>query len=130
MREKDDRMTFDGVCLITEDVRALTKFYEQVLQSEAEGGDVHAELKTQGAALAIYARSAAERDMGFCFEEHCGVGKLTLGFTVEDVDAEYERLQALGVTFVTRPTTYRWGNRAMHFRDPDGNIVGFRARSE
>ena len=121
-------MNFDGVTLITEDVVALSEFYSQVLQAESEGGEVHAEIKTQGAGLVIYARSAAERDMGFCFEEHNGVGKMTLSFTVEDVDAEYERLQAIGVTFETQPTTYPWGNRAVHFRDPDGNIVGFRGR--
>ena len=121
-------MNFDGISLITEDVVALTEFYTQVLQAESEGGEVHAEIKTEGAGLVIYARSAAERDMGFGFEEHYGVGKMTLSFTVENVDAEYERLQALRVTFVAEPKTYPWGNRATHFRDPDGNIVGFRQR--
>ncbi|MEW6754154.1 MAG: VOC family protein [Candidatus Latescibacterota bacterium] len=120
-------MTFSGVALITEDVAALTRFYEQVLQTQAEGGGVHAEVRTRGAALAIYAKSAAERDMGFSFDQFGGTGKVALGFAVEDVDAEYERVQGLGVVFVTRPTTYPWGRRAVHFRDPEGNIVGFSA---
>ncbi len=121
-------MTFDGVCLITEDVGALTRFYAQVLQAEAVGDDTHAEVKTPGAGLAIYARSAAQRDMGFTFDGRCGTGMATFSFSVADVDVEYRRLLSVGVSFVTEPTTYPWGWRAMHFRDPDGNLVGFRTR--
>jgi predicted enzyme related to lactoylglutathione lyase len=117
---------FCGVCLITEDVPALTRFYETVLQTASEGDDIHAEVQTDGTALAIYSRAAAESDMGFSFDVYCGTGKMTLGFNVEDVDAEYERLNVLGVEFVAVPTTYPWGSRAMHFRDPDGNIITFR----
>jgi uncharacterized glyoxalase superfamily protein PhnB len=44
-------------------------------------------------------------------------------FIVEDVDAEYERLREREVDVVTKPTTMPWGNRALMFRDPDGNLV-------
>jgi uncharacterized glyoxalase superfamily protein PhnB len=46
-----------------------------------------------------------------------------LEFIVEDVDAEYERLRGRVAEFVTVPTTMPWGNRALLFRDPDGNLV-------
>lgn len=51
----------------------------------------------------------------------------TFGFNVENVDDEFERLKSLNmdIEFVAVPTTYPWGSRAMHFRDPDGNIVCF-----
>ena len=117
---------FCGVCLITDDVPALTRFYETVLQTTAEGDDIHADVHTDSTGLAIYSKAAAERDMGFGFDVYSGTGKMTLGFNVEDVDAEYERLKALGIKFVVIPTTYPWGSRAMHFRDPDGNIITFR----
>lgn len=51
-----------------------------------------------------------------------------LGYThfmvdVSDVDAEYERLSALGMTFV-HPSAVRFGNNAsVYGRDPDGNII-------
>jgi catechol 2,3-dioxygenase-like lactoylglutathione lyase family enzyme len=55
-----------------------------------------------------------------------------LEFEVEDVDREYERLQALshlGIEFVLAPpTTLQWGNRSIYFRDPDGNLVNFFTR--
>ncbi len=122
-------MRFTGVALITRDVPALVRFYEAVLQVTAEGDDVHAELRVEGAGLAIYSQAAAEGDMGFDFRVHNGTGKLSLIFQVEDVDAEYARLQGLGVEFVTTPTTHPWGARSMHFRDPDGNIVAFAVRA-
>ena len=44
-------------------------------------------------------------------------------FIVDDVDAEYERLREQISDVVTEPTTMPWGNRALLFRDPDGNLV-------
>ncbi|CNG89710.1 glyoxalase [Mycobacterium tuberculosis] len=44
-------------------------------------------------------------------------------FIVDDVDAEYERLRGSIGEVVTAPTTMPWGNRALLFRDPDGNLV-------
>jgi len=41
-----------------------------------------------------------------------------LDFLADDVDAEYERIRALGVVWVLPPTTQPWGNRSMIFRDP------------
>jgi uncharacterized glyoxalase superfamily protein PhnB len=44
-------------------------------------------------------------------------------FRVADVDAEHERLAALGHEFVQPPTTMPWGNRSVLLRDPDGSLV-------
>jgi uncharacterized glyoxalase superfamily protein PhnB len=46
-------------------------------------------------------------------------------FLVDDVDAIYKNLAGLVGDFVTEPTTMPWGNRALLFRDPDGNLVNF-----
>jgi uncharacterized glyoxalase superfamily protein PhnB len=48
-----------------------------------------------------------------------------LEFMVDDVDAEYERLQEVAVEWVKPPTTQPWGNRSIYFRDLDGNLVNF-----
>jgi len=47
-----------------------------------------------------------------------------------DVDAEYERIAALGVAWVMPPATQPWGNRSMIFRDPAGNLVSVFSRSK
>ena len=118
-------MRFSDVCLLTENVPALARFYETVLQVKADGDDVHVSFELDGAGLAIYAKAAAKSDMGFSFPKW-GAGNFTLGINVENVDAEYERLKTADVEFITTPTTYPWGARSVHFRDPDGNIVCFR----
>ena len=118
-------MNLFGICLITQDVTRLSSFYQTILQAEAEGSDIHVNIHTEGCSLAIYDREAAERDMGFDFREHWGTGGTTLMFQMADVDAEFERLQALVPSFMTTPTTYPWGARAFHCRDPDGNSVDF-----
>jgi uncharacterized glyoxalase superfamily protein PhnB len=51
-----------------------------------------------------------------------------LDFEVENVDAEHERIAALGATLVMPPTTQPWGSRATIFTDPDGNLINVFSR--
>jgi catechol 2,3-dioxygenase-like lactoylglutathione lyase family enzyme len=115
---------FTGVCLITPNVSALVSFYTRVLGVKAEGDDVHAELKTEGAGIAIFSTAGME-SMAPRSMQGAGYGSVTMGFEVNDVDAEYERLKTLGVEFVKLPETHPWDSRSVWFRDPDGNIVDF-----
>ncbi len=121
-------MRFNGLCLITDDVPRLVRFSERLAGVAADGDEIHAEILVEGVGLAIYDKAAAERDMRLDFAEHFGAGRVSLGFTVEDVDAEYERLLALGIAFVTAPRTHPWGWRSAQLRDPDGNLVSFACR--
>lgn len=119
-------MKLEDVCLITEDVARLVAFYERVLKQSAYWeGEVHASFSVGSMGLAVYAQSAAMKDMEFSFPDW-GAGHVVLGIRVDDVDAEYVRLSALDVEFITEPKTYPWGARSVHFRDPDGNIVTLR----
>jgi len=117
-----------GICLITENVRRLANFYEEVLQVKVDDiNDTHVVITVGDGAITIYSKAAAINDMDFNFDKYCGTGLCKFSFNVEDVDAEYERLKLLNIEidFVAKPTTYPWGSRAMHFRDPDGNIICF-----
>ncbi|MCM1989119.1 VOC family protein [Oceanirhabdus seepicola] len=117
-------MEFIGICLVTSNVCALTEFYTKILCVEAEGNDVHAELKTDGGNIAIFSVEGMEN---MAPNSMCGAGYggFTISFKVKDVDLEYERLKALGVEFVMLPKTHPWGARSFWFRDIDGNIVNF-----
>ena len=117
-------MRFNGICLVTQDVPRLRSFYTAILQAEAEGDDTFTVLSTQGAVLSIFTEQGMER-MAPGSMQHSGCGRYTLEFEVEDVDQEYERLQAMQVIFVKPPTTQSWGRRSVWFRDPEGNIVNF-----
>jgi uncharacterized glyoxalase superfamily protein PhnB len=120
-------MRFTGVCLTTQNVPALAAYYARVLGVQAVGDDTHAELHTEGAGMAIFSVAGME-GMAPGSMRGAGVGGVTIMFEVKDVDAEYKRLQGLGVEFVKPPQTHPWGARSFWFRDPDGNIVDFFSR--
>jgi len=107
-------MTFLGVCLMTKDVPGLIEFYKTLLQTTATGDDVHMEIATNGAALAIFNNGDVKDSKN---------ENITLGFDVNDIDAEYERLNKMGVNITMPPKTYPWGRRAMQIADPDGNLI-------
>jgi catechol 2,3-dioxygenase-like lactoylglutathione lyase family enzyme len=115
---------FTGICLVTNSVPVLASFYKEVLGISAEGDDVHVELHIEGANMAIFSVEGME-SMAPASMQGAGYGGFTIGFQVEDVDAEYERLKTLDVGFVKLPRTHPWGTRSVWFRDPDGNIVNF-----
>lgn len=119
-------MKFIGMSLITDNVTALTNFYEMILGMKAEGSDVHTEINMDGGAFTIYSRKAAMEDMSL--KLGYGDANFTLTFLVEDVDLEYKKLQGLGVKILNPPTDYPWGSRSMQFLDIDGNVISFACR--
>lgn len=48
---------------------------------------------------------------------------LLLAFTVDDIDAEYERVRAEGVEIVTPIETEPWGERYFQAIDPNGIVI-------
>jgi len=117
-------MIFAGICIITENVSRLSGFYEKILQVTAEGDDTHTIINTNGAGVSIFSKTGME-GMASGSTIYTGNSSSVIMFEVEDADAEYERLKAMDIEFVMLPTTYPWGNRALWFKDPDGNIVDF-----
>jgi predicted enzyme related to lactoylglutathione lyase len=109
-------MKFEGMCLLTTDVPRLAAFYSTVFAAEAEGDSSHSVIKVGGLGLAIwqpdgYAGCPAKMRRN-CF---------SLMFSVEDLDAAYERIKKLNVEFTELPTVHPWGAKSFAFVDPDGN---------
>lgn len=119
-------MMFTDMTLITEDVMKLVHFYEQLFGISIEKNEVHTQFEVGSLRITLYSQRAAESDMGFHFGQYNGTGKMTIGFNLEEIDNEVIKLKELGVEFVAGPRTYPWGAKAVHFRDPDGNIICFR----
>jgi catechol 2,3-dioxygenase-like lactoylglutathione lyase family enzyme len=117
---------FNGICVITNNVRQLREFYEHVLQVQAEGDDTFVAIPTTGATLSIFSEQGMEH-MAAGSMKQAGNGRYTLEFEVADVDMEYERLRAMNIPIVKPPSTQSWGRRSVWFRDPDANIVNFYA---
>jgi catechol 2,3-dioxygenase-like lactoylglutathione lyase family enzyme len=120
-------MKFTGVCLNTESVPTLVQFYTKIFGCQLAGDDRHAEAEFGGLSLTLFTWQGME-EMAPGSMQGAGYGSFTIGFEVEDVDREYERLKALGVEIVKPPATYPWGARSVWFRDPDRNIVDFFSR--
>ncbi len=78
---------FAGICLITRNVPALTQFYRQVLGVMADGNDAHAELRTEGASIALFSAEGME-SMAPGSMQGAGSGNVIVMFQVDDVDGE------------------------------------------
>lgn len=116
-------MTLVSIRLITADVAVLAEFYERVTGMSIQFSTPDfAELTTPAGTLAIGStRTVALFGEGSAraADNHSAI----IEFLVDDVDAEYVRLQGLDTEFVNAPTTLPWGNRSLLLRDPDGNLV-------
>ncbi|MDI9979961.1 VOC family protein [Rhodococcus sp. IEGM 1307] len=126
----------------TQDLDRLKSFYEKAFGFEIVGEEMNL-AEVPEAALVVGVPGAAARVVMMkthnCFIELFewksppGTTRKPLkandfGYThfmvdVSDIDAEYERLSALGMTFV-HPSAVRWGDTAsVYGQDPDGNII-------
>lgn len=109
--------------IITADVPRLTAFYEAVTGIDAVWSTPDfVELRTPVGTLAIgSARTVALFGEGSArpADNHTAI----IEFLVEDVDADYRRLQPAAPQLVCEPTTMPWGNRSLLLRDPDGTLV-------
>ena len=116
-------MNFASVRVITDDVDRLVEFYEEVMGITAKRpAPVFAELVLPSCTLAI-GHSQTVPLFGVGSAVAAGNRSVILEFRVHDVDAEYERLKPIVDDWVKEPTTMPWGNRAILFRDPDGNLI-------
>ena len=118
-------MEFVSARVITDDIKRLVKFYEDVtgLAPTWYSADF-AELATPGSTLPIGSTSTmAMFGTGAArpAENHTAI----IEFRVDDVDGAYRKLKAMISDVVQEPTTMPWGNRSLLFRDPDGNLINF-----
>ena len=106
-----------SVLIWTEDLNRLVPFYRDVLgltpEIESEGFFVFA--ASSGAQLALGTHSEVK---GRSKDPY----RVMVDLTVDDCQAEYERLNAKGVEFIRRPSRDE-GATIATFLDPDGNLL-------
>lgn len=111
-------MRIGEVCLLTWDVPRLAEFYRKLLDAapgEDKDNQVHQFVLAEETALTV---------MG---DETPRTGQnAVLAFTVENMDAAFAKVRALGAEILEEPQKRPWGAVNMSFRDPDGNVVYFR----
>ncbi len=111
-------MILGEVCIETSDVIKMAGFYRSILNISGECSDeVHQFVITEGTTLTVYNNGTPKDPVNH---------NISLAFTVDDVDKEYQRLLSLGVHIIDAPKLQPWGAKNMHFCDPDGNHIYFR----
>jgi len=118
--------------IVTDDVESLAAFYARLVGVPVALNEYYVEVPAGPMSVGFSKRRFTEyRDdqvaaPGHPERQH----EIILDFMVDDVDAEYERIDALGVDWVMPPTTQPWGSRAMIFRDPAANLISVFSRRE
>ncbi|GKX66403.1 glyoxalase [Clostridium sp. TW13] len=105
--------------MLTNDVVRLANFYKLVLEIENGSNDnVHQTILSEETMLTIYNDGSQKNNKN---------QNICLAFTVNDIDAEYEKLVKLGVEIIKKPKLRPWGAKNMSFYDPDRNVIYFRS---
>ena len=118
--------------IVTDDVEGLAAFYARLAGTPVALNEYYVEVPA-GALSVGFSRcrfTECGDDLAARPEGPQLRDEIILDFMAGDVDAEYERIAALGVAWVMAPATQPWGNRSMIFRDPAGNLVSVFSRSK
>lgn len=111
------------VILYVSDLAASIAFYRDVVGLQYRFTDAgYAEFGTDGTRFALYERRRAEWLTGRTVAPGPAAEIVLL---VDDVDAQADRLAALGTTIISGPADRPWGHRTLHIADPDGFVVEF-----
>jgi len=119
--------------IVTDDVQGLAHFYSRLMDVAVPLNDFYVEVPA-GSLSVGFSKCRFTEDHSHptscSLNLSARAGEIILDFEVDDVDAEYKRIDALGVEWVLPPTTQPWGRRAMLFRDPEGHLINVCSRQE
>ncbi len=114
-----------GINLPSPDPQRMADFYQAVLgarivNDEAHGGPHRIEIgfgDNNGSTPWITVNHDGD------FQPPSGHACQGFEFRVADADAQYQRIQALGIEIEEPPKDLPWGYRYFHLKDPDGNGI-------
>ena len=117
------KITRSAISLNVDDVEGSARFAQEHLgfvQEMADDGFVSLTRDDAGFNL-IFLRTGLGTFKPQRIAGSAGMGTLIV-FVVEDIDAQYERLQAEGAKIVTPIETEPWGERFFQMEDPSGIV--------
>jgi predicted enzyme related to lactoylglutathione lyase len=114
--------------IVTDDVPRLAAFYAALVGTPVVLNEYYVEVPTGPASVGFSRRRFTEYPGGrTSCRAPCG-GEIILDFLAADVDAEQDRIAALGAGLVSPPVTQPWGNRSMACTDPEGHLINVFSR--
>lgn len=113
----------DYVIHYVESLHRSVSFYRDVIGLRVRiEGDGYVEFDMENTKFSLFERAKLPELIGReGGTPPCG----EIGFLIDDVDAEAQRLRGLGVEILRGPVDRPWRERTLHIADPDGNIVEF-----
>ena len=113
----------DYVIQYVESLSRSVAFYRDVIGLRVRiEGDGYVEFELENTKFSLFERSKLPELIGRKGgSPPCG----EIGFLIDDVDEEAERLRGLHVAILTGPVDRPWRERTLHIADPDGNIIEF-----
>jgi len=113
----------DYVIQYVESLARSAAFYRDVIGLKVRiEGDGYIEFEMENTKFSLFERSQLPELIGReGGSPPCG----EVGFLIDDVDAEADRLRGLGVEILRGPVDRPWHERTLHIADPDGNIIEF-----
>lgn len=120
------QITASAISLNVDDVAASAAFAQQHFGFKEEmAADGFVSLAREGAGFnLIFLRTGLASIQPESLRQQRAEG-LIVAFVVDDIDAEYARIQAAGVPVTTAIQTEPWGERFFQLTDPNGVIFQF-----
>jgi catechol 2,3-dioxygenase-like lactoylglutathione lyase family enzyme len=122
-------MKLDGFGLFVNDMRAMIRFYRDVLGFEIKESEdtSNVYLVKDGTLFLLYGRKDFESMTSRKYEYIKGLnGHSEIALyvdTFEEVDSAFEDAVSKGAVPVLEPTTEPWGQRTCYIADPEGNLI-------
>ena len=100
-------------------INGCVEMSKEIIQDKIQDSDddIHQYIISEGTTLTVYNYGTVKNNQN---------QNICLAFTVDDIENEYRKLQALGVRIIEPSTKRPWGAVNMSFYDPDNNVIYFR----
>ena len=116
-------MRVEYVIFFVQSLERSVPFYRDVIGFEVRTeGDGYIEFDAENTKFSLLERAQLPELIG---QEGGTPPSGEIGFYVDDVDAEADRLRQAGAQILTGPADRPWKERTLHIADPDGNVIEF-----
>ena len=124
-------MTATHTRLLVDRFAECYRFYRDIIRLEPKWGDESSgyasfQNRDGSPALALFLKHSMAAVLGTAAlpANPAGQDIFMLVFQVDDVDAEVQRIRAMGGELLFGPQTFPdWGYRGAYLRDPEGNLI-------